>query len=136
MKEQDKIIKHISLIKFKDPRIIQQVVYHPILFAKHVMADPDDYRPIRIRYFGAFVGKFMRNKEMHMKLSYIIQAIKSDPKLIRIFIDPSFDDDLMARKYVNQLFDESNKDAINDIYDTIVKVASSSITVVKAIKNE
>jgi len=121
MKEQDRVIKHISLIKFKDPRVIQQVVYHPFLFAKHRMADPDDYRPIRIRYFGAFVGKFMRNKEMYKKLSYVIQALKDHPKLVRIFVDPVFDNDRDARIYVNRLFDDNAKDAINDIYDTITK---------------
>ena len=121
MTEQDRIIKHISLIKFKDPRVMQQVVYHPFLFAKHRMADPDDYRPIRIRYFGAFTGKFMRNKEMYKKLSYIIQSLKDNPKLIKIFIDPVFTDDLSARKYVNELFDANAKDSVNEIYDAIGK---------------
>jgi len=119
MTEQERIIKHISLIKLKDPRVVQQVVYHPFLFAKHRMADPDDYRPIRIRYFGAFVGKFMRNKEMYQKLSYIIQALKDRPELIKIFVDPAFDNDLDARIYVNQLFDANAKDSVNAIYDAI-----------------
>ena len=85
------------------------------------MADPDDYRPIRIRYFGAFTGKFMRNKEMYQKLSYIIQSIKDHPKLIKIFVDPAFTDDLSARKYVNALFDDNAKDSVNEIYDAIRK---------------
>jgi hypothetical protein len=121
MTEQDRIIKHISLIKFKDPRIIQQVVYHPFLFAKHRMADPDDYRPIRIRYFGAFVGKYMHNKEMFKKLSYIIQALKDHNELIKIFVDPVFTNDYDARIYINKLFDANDKDSINAIYDSIVK---------------
>lgn len=121
MREQDRIIRHISLLNFKDPRVVQQVVYHPFLFAKHRMADPDDYRPVRIRYFGAFVGKFMRNKEMYNKLSYIIQALKDHPELVKIFVDPVFDNDYDARIYVNQLFDDNAKDAVNDIYDVIFK---------------
>lgn len=119
MKEQDRIIKHISLVKGKDPRVVQQVVYHPFLFAKHRMADPDDYRPIRIRYFGVFCGKFMRNKEMYQRLSYIIQSLKDDPTLVRIFVDPIFTDDLTARKYVNSLFDANEKDSIISIFDAI-----------------
>jgi len=121
MKEQDKIIKHISLIKFKDPRVIQAIVYHPMLFAKHRMTDPDDFRPIRIRYFGVFVGKYMRNKEMHKKLSYIIAALKSKPEAVKIFVDPSFETDWGARKYVMKLFAENNKDAIEFIYDEMFK---------------
>jgi hypothetical protein len=119
--EQDKIIKHISLIKFKDPRIIQSIVYYPFFFAKQKMADPDDYRPIRIRYFGAFVGKYMRNKLMYKKLSYVITALKTHPKLFKIFIDPKFTNEADARKYVNKLFDDNNKEALETIYDAVYK---------------
>lgn len=121
MKEQDKLIKHISLIKFKDPRVIQAIVYHPLLFAKRKMTDPDDLRPIRIRYFGAFVGKYMRNKEMFKKLSYVIAALKAHPELIEIFVDPVCATEKEARVYVNQLFDRNDKDSLNAIYDVIYK---------------
>ena len=121
MKEQDRIIKHISLIKSKDVRVVQSIVYHPIFFAKKVMSDPDDYKPIRIRYFGVFVQKYMRNKDMYKKLSYIIKAIKKYPKLIEIFVDPTFSNELDARKYVNKLFDENNKEALTVVYDVVYK---------------
>ena len=121
MKEQDRIIKHISLIKFKDPRIVQAIAYHPLLFAKRKMTDPDDYRPIRIRYFGTFVGKYMRNKEMYKKLSYIITSLKMHPKLIKVFVDPSFENELDVIKYVNQLFNDNNKEAVELVYDVIYK---------------
>lgn len=121
MKEQDRIIKHISLIKFKDPRVIQTIVYHPLLFAKHKMADPDDFRPIRIRYFGVFVGKYMHNKEMFHKFSYIITALKTRNNMYKIFVDPKFENDLDARRYVHNLFDVNNKEAIETIYDIMYK---------------
>jgi hypothetical protein len=121
MTEQDKIIKSISLDNFKDPRVIKQIVYHPLLFAKRRMADPDDYRPIRIRYFGVFLQKYMRNKEMFKKLSFIVSNLKLHPKLIKIFVEPTFVNYLDAIKYVNELFESNNKDAINEIYDTIYK---------------
>jgi hypothetical protein len=119
--EQDKLIKHISLIKFKDPRVIQSIVYHPMLFAKRKMTDPDDLRPIRIRYFGVFVGKYMRNKEMFKKLSYTIKCIKEHPELIDIFVDPKFDDDREARLYICKLFDTNQKDSLCAIYDAVAK---------------
>lgn len=125
MKEQDKIIKHISLLKFKDKRIIEKIVYHPLLFARQKMTDPDDYKPIRIRYFGAFVPKYMHSKEMYNKLSYIIKSIKEDHSLKDIFIDPKFDNDLQARIYINKLFDQGAKDAILEIYDKIKDVQST-----------
>ena len=121
MKEQDRILKHISLIKNKDIRVVKSIAYHPIFFAKKVMTDPDDYKPVRIRYFGVFVQKYMRNKDMYKKLSYVIKCIKKYPKLIEIFVDPSFSNDLEARKYINMLFDENNKEALAEIYDVVYK---------------
>ena len=121
MKEQDKIIKHISLIKFKDPRVIQNIVYHPILFAKQKMTDPDDCRPIRIRYFGVFTGKYMRNKDTHKKFSYCISSLKEHPELISIFVDPTFTNDKDARKYIVSLFQSNDKPSIEAIYDMLYK---------------
>ena len=121
MKEQDRIIKHISLIKHKDVRVVQNIVYHPLLFAKKKMADPDEFRPIRIRYFGVFTQKWMRNKEMFKRLSYIITAIKNHPELIQLFEDPVFTNERDARLYVNRLFDENNKEGIREVYDAMYK---------------
>ena len=121
MREQDLVIKHISLLKFKDPRIVKEIVYHPIVFAKHVMADPDDYRPIRIRYFGAFVLKFMHNKAMFKKLNFISQALSDHPDLYKMFVDPSFNSSRLAMKYVKLLWDANDLDSINAIHDFIIK---------------
>jgi hypothetical protein len=118
---QDKIIKHISLVKFKDPRVIEKVVYHPMFFARQKMTDPDDYRPIRIRYFGVFVGKFMRNKEMHKKLTHAIKILKARPDLISIFVEPSFTNDLDARKYVVELFSSNQKESFLAVHDALCK---------------
>lgn len=121
MTEQDKIIKHISLIKFKDPRIVREIVYHPLIFAKKIMADPDDYRPIRIRYFGAFVLKFIHNKEMFKRLAIIVEALKSNPELYKIFIDPTFNSSKEAIIYVNELFRANDGESVNAVYNTITK---------------
>lgn len=121
IKIQDQIIKHISLIKFKDPRIIQTIVQHPMLFAKKTMADPDDFRPIRIRYFGVFVQKYMRNKEMFRKFSYIIKALKTNDELYKIFEDPKFENERDARLYVNEIFGNNDKENMLVIYDAIYK---------------
>lgn len=121
MKEQDRIIKHISLIKFKDPRIIKSIVYHPLLFTRKKMADPDDTRPIRIRYFGVFVGKYMRNKENFKKLSYMKRAIKQHPNVINVFADPVFKDFKELRKYIQDLFDNNDVEVFEEFYKIIYK---------------
>jgi hypothetical protein len=121
MREQDRILKHIALSKFKDTRVVQAIAYHPLLFAKRKMSDPDDYRPVRIRYFGVFVQKYMHNKEMFKKMSYIFNTLKEHPKLIKVFIDPKFSTLDEALDYVKQLIEENNKDALNVVYDVLVK---------------
>jgi hypothetical protein len=121
MRDQDRIIKSISLLKFKDPRIIQNIVYHPLFFAKKKMADPDDLRPIRIRYFGVFVGKYLHNKEMFKKLNYMVTALTEHPELIDIFVDPKFTNVNDAITYVRNLFSINDKKSSVAVYDAIFK---------------
>lgn len=37
-----------------DPRVAKLVVDYPFLFAKRKMANDEESRPIRLRYFGVF----------------------------------------------------------------------------------
>jgi hypothetical protein len=62
MNIEDKRIKELSLRYGKDKRIIQSIAHFPIKFTKRVMADPSDNRPVRIRYFGAFIQKELYTK--------------------------------------------------------------------------
>ena len=52
-----RIIHEIYLKWKKDKRVIREIISHPILFTKHKIVDDDDWRPIRIRYFGVFAPK-------------------------------------------------------------------------------
>jgi len=125
MTEQDRIIKHISLSKFKDPRIVKEVVYHPLYFAKKVMTDPDDYRPIRIRYFGVFILKAIHNKTNFKLVSYIVQALRDHPNLYKIFVDPVFKTTNAAIHYVLDLFYHNQDiDSIKAIHSSITKAIS------------
>jgi hypothetical protein len=62
-KWQDELIHNVGLSFFKKDWVIKEIVYHPLKFAKRRMEDPDDTRPIRIRYFAAFVMKNAKNKQ-------------------------------------------------------------------------
>ena len=66
MKLEDKIIRGIANKYGKDPRVVREIVYHPLLFTKRRMEDPLEDRPVRIRYFGAFVQKNIKNKKFLM----------------------------------------------------------------------
>jgi len=62
-KWQDDLIHQVGLTFFKKDWVIKEIVYHPLKFAKRRMEDPEDDRPIRIRYFAAFVLKTTKTKE-------------------------------------------------------------------------
>ena len=66
MRLEEKIIRKLATKYMKDPRVIREIVYHPFLFTKRVMEDLVDDRPTRIRWFGAFVQKTIKNKKYVM----------------------------------------------------------------------
>jgi hypothetical protein len=62
-KWQDDLIHNVGLSFFKKDWVIKEIAYHPLKFAKRRMEDLIDDRPIRIRYFAAFVLKSTKTKE-------------------------------------------------------------------------
>ena len=84
-KWQDNLIHTIGLLTMKEDRVIKKIVYHPLLFAKRVMEDDNDERPIRIRYFGILVLKSKKSKERSRKFSYIYRHYDDFKALIAEF---------------------------------------------------
>ena len=76
MLKQDIIIRDLAAKYKKDPRIIEAIVYSPLKFTKKVIEDPNDDRPIRIKYFGVFVQKPIFNKDTRMKK--LIEDLRKD----------------------------------------------------------
>lgn len=60
---QNKLIKDLAKKYNLDKRVIHNIVYYPIRFAKTKMEDPCNNRGIRIRYFGLFTQKHIVNKD-------------------------------------------------------------------------
>ena len=54
----DEIIKELAIKYNKDIRVIKLICEHPLFFTKYHIADPNDVRPIMIRYLAKFVPKF------------------------------------------------------------------------------
>lgn len=57
------IIKHLAEKHKRDARVIDLVTRHPFRFTRDVMSDPEDYRPVRLMYFGVFLQKNTNNKK-------------------------------------------------------------------------
>ena len=70
-KWQDDLIHNVGLTFFKKDWVIKEIAYHPLKFAKRRMEDQTDDRPIRIRYFAAFVLKSVKTKERVSKYKEI-----------------------------------------------------------------
>jgi hypothetical protein len=75
-KWQDDLIHQIGLSFFKKDWVIKEIVYHPLKFAKSRMEDPNETRPVRIRYFAAFVPKTSKTKEDVAKYKEIYRGYK------------------------------------------------------------
>lgn len=60
-----KILKILTEKYNKDVRVIDLITRHPFRFIRDVISDPEDDRPIRLMYFGAFLQKNSRNKRIY-----------------------------------------------------------------------
>jgi len=81
-KWQDELIHTIGLLSMKEDRVIKEIVYHPLKFAREKMVSEDDEKPIRIRYFGTFVLKSKKSKERARKFSYIYKNYETFKDII------------------------------------------------------
>jgi len=59
---QDSLIIELAKKYNRDPRVIKEIAFSPIKFANRVISDPNDIRPIRVRYFGVFTLKHKEGK--------------------------------------------------------------------------
>lgn len=57
MLREQEIVKRIAKEQGLDERVVKLVANYPFYFVRQVMKDPNDLRPIRIKYFGLFVLK-------------------------------------------------------------------------------
>jgi len=53
----ESIYSQIGKVVGKDVRQVRAVAHHPFEFFSNIMEDPEDHRPIRFRYLGAFFVK-------------------------------------------------------------------------------
>jgi len=119
MKEQDKIIKRLAEKYKKDQRVIKEIIYSPLKFAKRIITDPSENRPIRIRYFGAFIEKVTKTKQILFEKKVVILLANIDEvtlimgTTLGFIITSSFG----AAKIIQQASDDKDHEKINMIFD-------------------
>lgn len=111
------ITKEISLLTFKDERVVQKIAYSPLLFLKRIMENINDNKPIRIRYFGVFYQKHKVNKGEMIKNRFnkiidniedVYSACKEDY--------PEFESPSEFENIVRLIHKEENWESLNLIY--------------------
>jgi len=73
MLKKDELVRKIAKRKGMDERVVRLVADYPLKFVKDRFADDDDWKPIRIRYFGMFG---LKRKYENTELSKQGNAIK------------------------------------------------------------
>ncbi len=119
MKEQDKIIKRLGEKYHKDPRVIKEIIYSPLKFAKRIITDPSETRPVRIRYFGVFIQKVTKTKQIIFEKKVVILLANIDDVTLIMgatlgFIVPS---SFSAARIIQQASDDKDYEKINMIFD-------------------
>lgn len=116
---QEKLIKELAKKYNKSPEVVKSLVYFPFKFAKEKMENISDDRPIRIRYFGIFRHKYMKNKKyiLRRKSDIMIENLEDVAVMMSTtlgFIIKDFDS---AKRIINEACDAEDYDKIELIWD-------------------
>jgi hypothetical protein len=128
-KWQDDLIHQVGLTFFKKDWVIKEIVYHPLKFAKRRMEDPTDDRPIRIRYFAAFVLKSTKTKERVNRFRVTYRSYEKCKDVaathgVRIDTEEHYQDDMQSLAIRNRwvvLDDIYNKSSVMNDQQPILK---------------
>lgn len=122
MEIPDKIIRELAKKYNKDIRVIKEIVYSPLKFAKRKITDDVDNRPIRIRYFGVFVQKEHYTKEtkrMEKRIRELLKNIQEVTIAMMVLLGYSLPR-TTAKDSATRIIREAEKakdyEKINDIY--------------------
>lgn len=120
MNPQDLIIRRISLNRFISERVVKYVATHPFLFTKQRMADPEDDRPIRIRYFGVFQQKKTHNKASIKRRREVVNLIKENEEhYLELFKDKfSTRNEIIA--HIDTIIKYTDREEFNEFCDFVV----------------
>jgi hypothetical protein len=118
---QDVLIRDLAAKYKKDPRIIESIIYSPLKFAKKVINDDTDNRPIRIRYLGVFTQKHIKNK--YNRMERFIEDLEKDMKVTSIVMATILHFPLVnadsAKRIIDRAKEEEDYDKIKMIWDAV-----------------
>lgn len=116
---QDDILRELSKKFNKDIRHIKTVAYYPIRFAKEIIENTLDDRPIRIRYFGAFTQKYISNKDliMSVRVKHLLNNLEDVAIMMATILDFIIPKISSARKIIEDIVKTKDYEKLNLIWE-------------------
>jgi nucleoid DNA-binding protein len=116
---QEKILKKLAKKYNLDQRLVKNIVYYPIKFAKEKISDPVNTRPVRIRYFGVFTQKHIVNKNFlfENRVKSLIDNIEDVAVMMGAVLEFPITSLESAKKIINTAFEQKDYEKIELIWD-------------------
>lgn len=118
---QEILIRDLAAKYKKDVRIVEAIAYSPLKFAKTIINDEYDERPMRIRYLGVFTQKKKLNKTNRM--IRIIEDIEKDMATTSIVMATLLDFPIKnteaAKKIIDSAKEDKDYEKIKMIWDAL-----------------
>ena len=118
---QDILIRDLAAKYKRDPRVIAEIVYSPLRFAKKVMNDDTDERAVRVRYFGVFTQKYKDNKKSRMEklLKDLREDIVMTANVMAAILHFPMKDGESAKKIIDAAEESNDYEKIKMIWDAL-----------------
>lgn len=119
MNYQDALIKDLAKKYQIDPRIVKEVVYYPIRFTRDIIRDDTDIKPIRIKYFGVFTQKIVKNKmnKLNHMFEVLYENIDDSFIVMSSMLGFQMKNKDSTRKILEQARDTNDYDKLKLIWD-------------------
>ena len=116
---QEKLIKDLAKEFKLDKRIINNVVYYPLRFAKAKMECPTNNRGIRIRYFGLFTQKHIVNKDYlyTLRTNSLLENINDVAIMMGSVLGFQISSEESAKNIISSAFEQKDYEKIQLIWD-------------------
>jgi len=116
---QDEILKELSKKFNKDIRHIKTVAYYPIRFAKEIIENTLDDRPIRIRHFGVFTQKYISDKDliMSVRVKHLLNNIENVAIMMATTMDFIIPKISSAKRIIEDIVKTKDYEKLNLIWE-------------------
>ena len=116
---QNKLIRDLAKEFKLDKRIVNNIVYYPLKFAKEKMERPTNNRGIRIRYFGLFTQKHIINKDYlyTLRTNILLENINEVGIMMGSVLEFPISNADSAKNIISEAYEKKDYDKLQLIWD-------------------